>query len=170
VAADADRGFLEVPLSAPVARARYLLIAIGGQLLALALLAASAVAGILVVGLLVGAEFDAVHFTLAGAAAFCFAAAIVGPTSLVAVLTLNRGLTGASLAGVLVVMYLLEVIAKIQPDLGWLGRLSLMHYFNTTPIVDAGSWPLADAAVLSGVAVLGWAGAVWLFRRRDLAT
>ena len=169
VAADADRGFLEMPLATPVSRTRYLLLAIIGQLAALAALSAAAVAGLLVVGLLVGAQFDPARFALGGAACFLFGAAIVGPTTLLSVMTLNRGLSGAAMAGILVAMYLLDVISKIQPDLGWIGQLSLMHYFRTTPIVDSGSWPLSDVAVLVGVAVLGWAAALWLFRQRDLA-
>ena len=169
VAADADRGFIEMPLATPVSRTRYLLLAIGGQLLALLALAAAAVAGLLVVGIVVGAPFDVGRFALGGALCFLFGAAIVGPTLLISVATLNRGLSGATMAGVLVVMYLLDVIAKIQPDLGWIGRLSLMHYFRTTPIVDAGTWPVTDSLVLAGVALIGWAGAVWLFRSRDLA-
>lgn len=168
VAADADRGFIELPLATPVSRTRYLVLAIGGQVLALAVLAAAAVVGMLVVGRLVGATFDPGRFGLAGAAAFLFAAAIVGPTTLISVATLNRGLTGASMAGVLVAMYLLDVVSRMQPGLGWIGQLSLMHYFRTTPIIDAGSWWIGDIAVLGGVALLGWVGAVWLFRRRDL--
>ncbi len=169
VAADADRGFLEIPLAAPMPRVRYLLLAIGGQLVSLGVLAVAAVAGVLVVGRIVGADFDAGRFAMAGVVLFVFAAAIVGPTTLLSVATLSRGLTGATMAGLLVVMYLLDVIAKIQPDLGWIGQLSLMHYFRTTPVIDGGTWPLADICVLGGVAVLGWAGAVWLFRRRDLS-
>lgn len=169
VAADADRRFVEMPLATQVSRTRYLLLAIAGQLVALAVLAVAAVIGLLVVGNLVGAEFDALRFAMGGAAAFLFAAAVVGPTTLLSVVTLNRGLTGAVVAGLLVGMYLLDVISKIQPDLEWIGQLSLMHYFRTTPIVDTGTWPLADAAVLIAVAVLGWGGAVWLFRGRDLA-
>lgn len=169
VAADADRGFIEMPLATPVSRTRYLLLAIVGQLVALVVLAAAAVSGVLVVGLLVGAQFDATRFALGGAACFLFGAAIVGPTTLLSVVTLNRGLSGALMAGLLVTMYLLDVIAKIQPSLDWIGQLSLMHYFRTTPIIDGGSWPLSDVAVLGGVAVLGWVAAVWLFRQRDLA-
>lgn len=169
VAGDADRGFIEVPLSTPVSRTRYLLLAIGGQAIALVALAAGAVAGLLLVGLTVGAPFDAARFILGGALCFVFGAAIVGPTLLLSVVTLNRGLTGAVVAGLLVVMYLLDVIAKIQPGLAWIGQLSLMHYFRTTPIVDTGAWPLSDSLILAGIAFAGWAGAVWLFVRRDLA-
>lgn len=169
VAADADRGFIEMPLATPVSRTRYLLLAIGGQVIALVALAAAAVAGILVVGIVVGAPFDVVRFVLGGAMCFLFAAAIVGPTLLVSVMTLNRGLTGACIAGVLVVMYLIDVVSKLQPDIAWIGQLSLMHYFRATPIIDSGTWPIVDSVVLAGVAVAGWAAAVWLFRRRDLA-
>ena len=169
IAGDADRGFIEMPLSTPVSRTRSLVLAIAGQLAALAVLAIAAIAGVLVIGLMVGAQFDVARFALAGAACFLFGAAIVGPATLLSVVTLNRGQSGAAVAGGLVVMYLLDVISKIQPDLGWIGQLSLMHYFRTTPIVDRGSWPLSDVAVLGGVAILGWAAALWLFRQRDLA-
>lgn len=170
VAADTERGFIEMPLASPLPRAMYLLLAILAQVAALVVLAIAAVAGMLVVGIMVGAGFDPWRFALAGAASFLFAAAIAGPTMVLSVATLNRGVAGAMGAGALVAMYLLDVIAKIQPDLAPLGQLSLMHYFRTTPIIDTGVLPPGDMAVLGCVAIAGWAAAVWLFQRRDLAT
>jgi ABC-2 type transport system permease protein len=169
VATDLDRGFLDLPLATPVGRIRYLAASIGGQVVILAVLAAAAVGGVWAVGRLVGGEFDLVRFALAGVLAFLFACAIAGPTTLLSVLTLSRGRTSGIIGAILVAMYLVFVVEQLSPDLAWLGPLSAWDHFRTQPLIDDGTLPLLDVALFAVIAVAGWLGALWAFRRRDLA-
>ena len=74
-------------------------------------------------GPLVGAEFDVVRFLAASVIFWLFGCAIAGVTSFVAALTLSRGVAAGVAAGVLLVMYLLNIVAEMQVDLAWLGDL-----------------------------------------------
>jgi len=168
-AGDLERGFLELPFSTPLSRVRYLSAAIAGQVGGVAILAAATVAGVYFAGLVVAAPFDALGFAMAGIVAWSFGCAIAGVATLLAVATLNRGLAAGAAAGTLLVMYLMNALARIQPDLAWLGDLSAFRYFQAAPIIDARRFPYADFAVFAAVAAGAWLLALWAFRRRDLA-
>lgn len=169
VATDLDRGFLDLPLSTGASRVRYLLASIAGQVLVMAVLALAAVLGLWAVGRLVGADFDLVNFVLAGVLAFAFGCAIAAPACLVSVLTLSRGTSVGVVGGVLILMYVVFVISGVSADWQWIGPLSAWNHFGTTAIIDEGAFPFGDLALFAGIAVAGWAAAVWAFRRRDLA-
>jgi ABC-2 type transport system permease protein len=169
VAADLDRGFLDLPLSTPVSRTRYLLASIAGQVLVLAVLASAAVLGLWATGRLAGADFDLVRFAAAGVLSFAFGCAIAGPTTLLSVVTLSRGMASGIVAGVLILMYAIFVVSSVSTDWSWLGPLSAWNHYGTRALIDDGVFPVGDFALFGIVAVAGWVGAIVVFRRRDLA-
>ena len=167
-AADAERGWADLPLATPLTRDRYLGAAILGQVVVLAGLALVTVGGVLAVGTLVGAGFDAARFLAAGIVLWLFACAIAGVTSLVAVITLSRGVSASVTAGILIAMYLLNIVAQVQPDFAWLGDLSAFRYARVGTLIDRGTADWVGIGVFSVVAVTGWTASLVLFRRRDL--
>jgi ABC-2 type transport system permease protein len=167
-AADAERGWADLPLATPLTRGRYLGAAILCQLVVLAAIALVAVGGVLAVGTLVGAGFDAARFLAAGAVLWLFACAIAGVTSLVAVITLSRSVASAVVAGILIAMYLLNIVAQVQPDFAWLGDLSAFRYAGVGALIDRGTPDWVGIGVFALVAVAGWTASLVLFRRRDL--
>ncbi|MGZ6271325.1 MAG: ABC transporter permease subunit [Candidatus Limnocylindrales bacterium] len=169
VAVDLERGFLELPLATRLPRAHYLIASIAAQALALAILALTTVLGFWAAARLVGAPYDLASMILVALLAWAFACAIAGVTSILAVITLSRAIAGGLVAAALLAMYLLDVIAKMQPNLDFLGWLSAMHYFRTTPIIDHGLVPVGELGLFAIIGALGWALAVVAFRRRDLA-
>ncbi len=168
VAADLERGFLELALSTRLSRVSYLGTAIVGQMLALAVLAAATIGGILVVGWLVGAPFDLGRFVLAGVHAFAFGITIAAGTTLLSVATLDRGRSAGIAVGLVLGMYLLDAASKVW-DVGAFADLSIFHHFQTIDIIDKGTFPIADFVLFLVVAALAWGLSLLAFRRRDLA-
>jgi ABC-type transport system involved in multi-copper enzyme maturation permease subunit len=168
VAADVERGWTEIVLGTPQTRTRSLGAAILAQAILLALLAVAAPAGVLVVGALVGAGFDPGPFLAASVIFWLFACAIAGVASLVGALSLSRSVASGVTVGVLLVMYLMNIVAELQADLAWLGDVGWPRYLAVTEFIDTGAVPWASVAVFGAVAVAGWAGSVFVFRRRDL--
>jgi ABC-2 type transport system permease protein len=169
VAADADRGFLDLPLSTRLPRLGYLGATIVAQALGLALVATVTIGSILAVDLLIAPDFDTGRLILSGVCAFLFAIAVAGATTALAVALLDRGRAGGLAAGVLIAMYLLNVLAELSPDLRELGRISAFRYFDLQPLIDDGTFPLGASLLYLAVALLGWGLALVAFRRRDLA-
>jgi ABC-type transport system involved in multi-copper enzyme maturation permease subunit len=169
VAADLDRGFLDLPLSTRISRAGYLATAIGAQILTMAILAAAAVLGLWGAARLVGVDFDLGRFAIAGLLCFALGCAIAGPATLGSVLTLSRGITSAVVGGVLVVMYAVFVVTGVSPDWAWIGPLTAWNHFPTTKVIDAGYLPVGDLALFGAIAIGCWVAAIVAFRGRDLA-
>jgi ABC-2 type transport system permease protein len=169
VAADLDRGFLDLPLATPLSRTRHLVLSILGQALVIAILAAATVGSIWAGGLMVDVQFDLARFAAAGVLAWLFGCALAGVATLLAVLTLSRGRTAGIVSGVLVAMYLAWVVAQVSLDWEWLLGWSAWGHFNTTVLIDDGTLPAGDLALFAVIALAGWGAAVIAFARRDLA-
>lgn len=168
IASDVERGWADVALGTPLTRGRLLAAAIASQALVLALLAVATVAGVLVVGRLVGADFDVWRFVAAAVVMWLFGCAVAGVTSLLGAVTLSRGIAGGVAAGILILMYLLNVVAQIQVELAWLGDFGAFKYLVTTELIDAGVMPWASVGLFATVAIAGWGASLAVFRRRDL--
>lgn len=169
VAADLDRGFLDLPLATPLSRAHHLVTSIAGQAIVMAVLATATVGSIWAGGLLVDVQFDGARFAAAGALSWLFGCALAGATTLLAVLTLSRGRTAGIVSGVLVAMYLAWVVAQISTDWAWLLDWTAWGHFDTTALIDSGTLPAGDIALFAAIALGGWVVAVVAFRRRNLA-
>jgi ABC-2 type transport system permease protein len=169
VAVDLDRGFLDLPLSTPTSRVRYLGAGIAGQALLLAVLAASAVGSVWLGARIVGSSFDAGRFAVAGVLSWLFGCAIAGTATILAVLTLSRGRASGIVGGLLIAMYLVYVVVGVNDDWAPIAPLSAWDHFRTTSLIDDGVIPWADLALFAGIAAGAWAAALAVFRRRDLA-
>jgi hypothetical protein len=169
IASDADSGFLDLPLSTRLPRLHYLLTAIAAQVVALTALTAMTVGAIFLVDLVIEPDLPTGRIVLGGLHALVFGAAIAGVTTFLAVALLDRGKAGGLAAAVLIVMYLLNIIAAMSPDLADLSRVSVFHYFNLKPVIATGAYPLGDSLLFLAFALAGWLLALWAFGRRDLA-
>jgi hypothetical protein len=148
---------------------RYLGAAIVSQAVALGVLSLVAVLGFYAAATVVGAPYDLGPMLVVAVLAAAFAWAVAGVTSLLAVLTLSRSVAAGITVAILIAMYLLNVVAQMQPDLDTLAHLSAMYYFQPTPVIDEGVLPVGEVALYVVVALLGWLVSLVAFRRRDLA-
>jgi ABC-2 type transporter. len=169
VAADLDRGFLELMITSPLPRRAYLVVSIVGQLVVTTCVAAATIAGVLLVGAVVGAGFDTERFLLAIPLLASFAWVVAAFATLLSVITLSRAMAGGVTAGVLLAMYLANIVGAIETKLDWLKNLSLFGYFDTRSLIDKGTLAWGDVGVFVVIAAGCWLAAVALFGRRDLA-
>jgi beta-exotoxin I transport system permease protein len=163
----AESGRLDVLLSAPLSRRR--LVASGFAAAALEL------GAVLVVSLLL----TAIGGLLAGAG-LCFGMALAGFANVWPLALLFAGLgivvTGFSLrtsvvtgsvAGVLVAMYVADLIGRLDASLDWVRYGSVFRYYGRA--IEDGIDPIAFAGVTAAAVALAAFGAL-LFERRDLST
>jgi ABC-2 type transport system permease protein len=168
VAADLDRGFLDLSVSTRISRTRYLLVAIASQVIAIAAVVVVTILTIIASGIVIGESWDAGRFALAGLLAILFGCAIASLTTLLGVISLSRGVAGGAVAGLLVAMYLLQTLVNIDPKLDWLSYVGVFRYMDVARLLTHGEVPLQSFAVLAGATVVCWAAALWAFRGRDL--
>jgi ABC-2 type transport system permease protein len=163
----AESGRLDVLLSAPVSRRR--LVAAGFAATAAELAGVLAVSIVLTAigGLLSGAGLD-FGAALAGFAnVWPLALVFAGLGIVVTGWSLRTNVVTGSVAGVLVAMYVADLIGRLDPSLAWIRYASVFRYYGKA--IENGIDPLSFVGV-TGVAVLLAALGAVLFERRDLAT
>ncbi len=162
----AETGRLDVLLSAPVSRRR--LVAAGFLATAAELAAVLALTGALtgIGSLLAGAGLAAGPAAAGFANVWPLALLFAGLGIVAAGFSLRTSVVTGSVAGVLVAMYVLDLVGRLDPDLAGVRYLSVFKYYGNA--IEDGIDPLAFAGVTAAACLLAALGA-WLFERRDLA-
>jgi ABC-2 type transport system permease protein len=170
VAGERQRGTLEVALARPVSRRAFYLTLLAASFGFIAILSAA-----LLTGGVSGATFSGVVEQLAFRnlpllwlnSVLLFGA--LAAVALAASVSFDRltPAVGVTL-GVVIAMYVLEVLGSLWPAAEWLQPYSLFHYFKAKRILS-GMVSLSDMSVLSVVILIAVAWALVVFPRRDLA-
>ncbi|MGV1050161.1 MAG: ABC transporter permease subunit [Solirubrobacterales bacterium] len=162
----AESGRLDVLLSAPVSRRR---ICAAGFLASGVELAAVLVVTALLTGvgsLLSGAGLAAGPAAAGFANVWPLALLFAGLGIVFCSFSLRTTVVTGSVAGVLVAMYVIDLIGKLDPGVSGVRYLSVFKYYGNA--IEDGIEPLAFAGVTLAAVLLAALGA-WLFDRRDLA-
>jgi len=162
----AETGRLDVLLSAPVSRRR--LVAAGFLATAVELLAVLLITGLLTAAgsVLAGAGLSAGP-TVAGFANVWPLALVFAGLGVVATgFSLRTSVVTGSVAGVLVAMYVIDLVGRLDPGLSGVRYVSVFKYYGNA--IEDGIEPLAFCGVTIAAILFAALGA-WLFDRRDLA-
>ena len=162
----AESGRLDVLLSAPVSRSR---VVAAGFLATAVELAVVLLVTALLTGLgsiLAGAGLDASRAAAGFANVWPLALLFAGCGAVAAGFSLRTPVVTGAVAGLLVAMYVIDLIGRLDPSLSGLRYLSVFKYYGNA--IEDGIEPLAFLGVTVAAGVLAAVGA-WLFERRDLA-
>ncbi len=162
----AESGRLDVLLSAPVSRPR-----LAAASFAAAAVEVSAVLLITVLLTGLGSLLAGAHLSLgsaiAGYANVLPLALVFAGLGIVATgFSLRTSVVTGSVAGVLVTMYVIDLVGRLDTDLSGIRYLSVFRYYGNA--IEEGIDPVAFAGVTAVAIALAVLGA-WLFNRRDLA-
>jgi ABC-2 type transport system permease protein len=161
----AETGRLDVMLSAPVSRGR--LVAAGFLATAVELAAVLAVAfalamlGSVIAGAGLGAGPALAGYANVWPLALLFAALAVVATGW----SLRTSVVTGSVAGVLVAMYVIDLVGRLDTSLDWIRYASVFRFYGNA--IEDGIDPLAFIGVTAVAVALAALGAA-LFQRRDL--
>ena len=162
----AESGRLDVLLSAPVSRARIAAASFAATAVELAVVLALTVLLTGLGNLVAGADLS-FSATLAGYAnVWPLALLFAGLGILATGFSLRTAVVTGTVAGVLVSMYVVDLIGRLDPDLSGLRYASVFKYYGNA--IEDGIEPLAFLGVTAAAVALAALGA-WLFERRDLA-
>lgn len=170
IAGERQRGTLEVLLARPISRRTTYVTLLVATLtfVAVAVLATlvGAVIGSTIAGVLDELAVDRLPLVWLNGFLLFGAFASIGLAASVSFDRLSPAL--GITAGLLVVMYFLEVLGTFWPDAQVLQPYSLFHYYQPKAILE-GDAPLINFALPAIVAVLAIAWSLFEFPRRDLA-
>lgn len=162
----AESGRLDVLLSAPVSRSR--LCAAGFLATGVELAAVLAVSWALTMlgSLLAGAGLAAGPAAAGFASVWPLALLFAGLGIVVSGFSLRTSVVTGSVAGVLVTMYVIDLVGRLDPGLEGVRYVSVFKYYGNA--IEDGIEPFAFCGV-AAVAVLLAALGAWLFERRDIS-
>lgn len=166
LAGAAETGRLDVLLSAPVSRHR--LCAAGFLATAIELAGVLAISFVLTMlgSVLAGAGLDAGRAAAGFAGVWPLALLFAGLGVLACAWSLRTSVVTGAVAGVLVAMYVVDLIGKLDPGFDWVRYGSVFRYYGNA--IEDGIEPLAFCGVVAAACALAAAGA-WLFDRRDIS-
>lgn len=162
----AESGRLDVLLSAPVSRSR--VVAAGFFATAVELAVVLLVTGLLtgLGSLLAGSGLDAGRAAEGFANVWPLALLFAGFGAIAAGFSLRTSVVTGSVAGLLVAMYVVDLIGRLDTSLADLRYVSVFKYYGNA--IEDGIEPIAFIGVTLAACALAALGA-WLFERRDLA-
>jgi len=162
----AESGRLDVLLSAPVSRSRIAAASFAATAVELAIVLVLTVILTGLGSLIAGAHLS-FSAAIAGYANVWPLALVFAGLGIVAIGFSSRTavVTGA-VAGVLVTMYVIDLVGRLDPDLSGIRYASVFKYYGNA--IEDGIDPIAFVGVTAVAVALATLGA-WLFERRDLA-
>ena len=167
---DFGSGTLDVLLSAPISRTRFLLSRIAALLVLTILVVGASLVGILIGAAIWAREVDlsSLALLLVHVHMLIFTLAVAGGGLLLATLILQPGRTYGLAAGIIVIMFVILIVADIASGVEWLEKFSLFGYWNPVDQLGSGDFIWRDALVLGGVALVTAVASLAIFRRRDI--
>ncbi len=167
---DFGSGTLDVLLSAPISRTRFLLSRIAALLILTTVVIAASFVAILIGAAIWASEVElgALELLLVHLQMLVFTLAIAGGGLLLATLILQPGRTYGLAAGIIVIMFVLLLVADIASNLEWLEKISIFGYWNPVDQLGPGDFIWRDTLVLGVSAVVTAVLSLVIFRRRDI--
>lgn len=166
LAGASETGRLDVLLSAPVSRAT---LVASGFIATAVELAAVLVVTALITGLgslLAGAGLGLSALLTGFGNVWPLALVFAGLGAVASGLSPRSSVVTGSIAGVLVAMYVVDLVGRLDPDLSEVRYLSVFKYYGNA--IEDGIDPIAFIGVTAVAIAFGAVGA-WLFERRDLS-
>jgi len=170
IASDFENKRMDIYLSTPVSRRRYLLEKFAAlALIALYIIAVATiglVVGIVGIGELAELPADAVFLSLIGCYPFLLVIAAIGILAAVMFQKVKTGM-GVTFATVFA-QFFLYTFGNYADSLEWMKTISIFHYWDyVTPLLD-NVFKLGDFAVLSVIASVVLALGLYLFEKKDV--
>lgn len=162
----AESGRLDVLLSAPVSRSRIVAASFAATAaeLAIVLILTVIITGL---GSLVAGAHLSLSTALAGYANVWPLALVFAGLGVIATgFSLRTTVVTGAVAGVLVTMYVIDLVGRLDPDLSGIRYASVFKYYGNA--IEDGIDPVSFIGVTVAAIALAALGA-WLFERRDLA-
>jgi len=162
----AETGGLDILLSSPVSRTR--LVAAGFLATAVELALVLLLTGVLtgIGSLLAGAGLAAGPATAGFANVWPLALLFAGLGIVACEFSLRTSVVTGAVAGVLVAMYVIDLVGKLDPSVSGVRYASVFRYYGSA--IEDGIEPIAFCGVTVAAVLLAVLGG-WLFERRDIS-
>lgn len=168
IAGDIEKGTMELVLSQPISRFKVIISRIISGIFVCFLFAALTVLSVIPFASIYGISIPESHFWLTSAIGFCFGVAVFGLSMLASSFLSEKGKALFLAIGVLLAMYVINIVALLKASLENIKYASYFYYFDYTGMLLDGKIGKLSIWVLS-LSFLAFAacGTIW-FTKRDI--
>lgn len=114
-------------------------------------------------------DFIAQNYITSAIGSFFLAWAIYSLALLFSTFTSEKGKATALTSGVLLLMYVINIIASLKEELSDLKYVSFFNYFNGSELLAKNTFPEYSLLVLGGFSIVATTLALFWYRHRDLS-
>jgi ABC-2 type transport system permease protein len=170
LAGEVEKGTVEALLSRPVSRLRVFTQKYLAGMLVLVGYTTVSVFAIWPLAAMYSIDFKIGNFILVYWLCLLFGWAVYSFAMLCSAWFSERSRVYGIAGGVLILMYVLNIIAALKENLGWLKYLSFFHYYDSSAALIKGEFTPLSIVVFLAFAVVATAVAAWRFQKRDIAS
>lgn len=166
---EVDSGTIEVVASLPVKREK---IFIERYLTGLSMLLIFSFLSMLIaipLAKLHGIDFVFQNYVTSAVGSFFLAWAIYSLALLFSTFTSEKGKATALTSGVLLLMYVVNIVASLKEELADFKYVSFFNYFNGSDLLAKNTFPEYSLLILGGFSIISTSLALFWYRRRDLS-
>ena len=168
IAGETEKGTMGTLLALPVSRSRLFLSKYWAGLVAVIIFVGVTVFTALPVAAAYGIKYQTSNFVSLAPLCLLFSWALYSLGMLLSALFNEKGHVYLVLGGILLMMYVANVVAGISDNLNWLQYGSLFHYFNASDVLVSGQTSLLSYTIFGSIIVITTlAGMAW-FARKDV--
>jgi len=163
-----EDGTMEVTLSQPISRTAVCLTSYLAMVAYAAVLNLVTVGTIYLTGFLHNVDVPLDAMALLFLVCMVLSLAIAGFAFMISAISSGRGRTIGITLGVMIAMYLADVIGNISDKAEWLVNVSLFHYWTPAKVIDDLTVASETWLVFGVAAVVFFAAGMFLFQKRDV--
>jgi ABC-2 type transport system permease protein len=170
IAGEAETGTIEIQLSQPISRVKNFF----GQYLAGLIILLSfvliSVYSIILLAMMFNVEYAVGGYHKIAVLGFLFGFAVYGISLLISSILSEKGKANFLAGGILILMYVLNIVAALKDSLSDLKYFSFFYYFNVTEALVRQNVDTNACLVFGVVGIISVAMAAFWFNRRDIAS
>lgn len=170
VAGEVENGTIEIQLSQPISRVKIFLSQYLAGLIILLFFVLISVYSIIPLAIIFNIEYSIAGYHKLTILGFLFGFAIYSISLLISSFFSDKGKANFLAGGILILMYVINIIAALNESLSDLKYLSFFYYFNATEALVKNSINLSAYLVFVLVGVVSVIVAAFWFNKRDMAS
>ena len=170
IAGEIEKGTIELLLSLPVSRLKIYLAKYYSNLIGLVVFIILSVLTAIPIAKLYGQNLTSVHVILMSLLGLIFGLAVLGLAMFFSSLFNEKGKVYFATSGILIVMYVLNILASLKDSINDLKYASFFYYYNSAQALQHGNIDKYAYLVFLGVAIVFTVAGAIIFTKKDVPT
>jgi len=167
-AGEKERGTIELLLSQPISRIKMYIARYATGFISIFVFTTISILAVFPLAKLHGISTEAKGIFVLLGVSFLFAWAIYGIAFLASVIFSEKSKVTFAMGGILIVMYVLNIVANLKESLSFLKYFSVFYYYNPTQAIDKAVVLNGTLLAFAGIIIVTFGLGLYWFRKQDI--